>query len=110
MNAAANGGLGFLDVMPLRQVGFLILEGPEPTLDLDIVSPAALAVHALVYIVLLEELFVFLAGELTALIRVQDFWLRHAEYLLEGLYTGFGVQHIICHPAPTRRYNGCTSQ
>ena len=53
--------------MPLRQVGFLILEGPKPTLDLDIVSPTALAVHTLVYMVLLEEFFVLLAGELAPL-------------------------------------------
>ena len=65
VDVASNGGSGFLDVMPLRQVGFLILEGPKPTLDLDIVSPTALAIHVLAYMVLLEELFVFLACELT---------------------------------------------
>lgn len=61
-----------LDVVALRQVGFLILEGTEPALDLDIVSPTALAIHTLAYMVLHKKLFVFLAGELTALIRVQD--------------------------------------
>lgn len=64
VDVAADGGPDFLDVLPLRQVGFLILEGPEPVLDLDIVSPTALAVHTLVYMVLLEEFFVLLAGEL----------------------------------------------
>lgn len=95
MDVVANGGSGVLDVVSRCQVGFLILEGPEPALDFDIVSPTALVVHTLVYMVLLEELFVFLAGELTALIRVQDFWSGHAECLLAGLYTGFCVQFCI---------------
>lgn len=82
VDVAADGGPDFLDVLPLRQVGFLILEGPEPVLDLDIVSPTALAVHTLVYMVLLEEFFVLLAGELAPLIRVQDLWSRHSERLL----------------------------
>lgn len=84
VDVASNGGSGFLDVMPLRQVGFLILEGPKPALDLDIVSPTALAIHALAYMVLLEELFVFLVCELTALIRVQNLWSGHAERLLQA--------------------------
>ena len=48
VDVASNGAPGFLDVMPFRQVDFLILEGPEPALDLDIVTPTAFAVHALV--------------------------------------------------------------
>ena len=48
VDVASNGAPGFLDVMPFRQVDFLILEGPELALDLDIVTPTALAVHALV--------------------------------------------------------------
>ena len=98
VDIASDGGSGFLDVMPLRQVGFLILEEPEPALDLDIVSPTALAIHALAYMVLLEELFVFLAGELTALIRVQNLWPGHAECLPAGLYAGPGIQCIIQLP------------
>lgn len=98
VDVASNGGPGFLDVMPLRQVGFLILEGPKPALDLDIVSPTALAIHALAYMVLIEELFVFLTCELTALIRVQNLWPGHAERLLAGLYADSGVQCIIQLP------------
>ena len=82
VDVVANGGSGFLDVVPLRQVGFLILEGPELALDLDIVSPTALAIHTLTYMVLLEEFFVLLADELAPLIRVQDLWSRHSECLL----------------------------
>ena len=59
---------GFLDIVPLSQIGFLIFEGMEPPLDLDVVSPTALSIHALEYIVLLEKFLVFLAGELAALI------------------------------------------
>ena len=55
MDVAANSGPGLLDVVPFRQVGFFILEGPEPPLDPDVVSPAALAIHALAYMVLLEK-------------------------------------------------------
>ena len=101
VDAASNGAPGFLDVMPFRQVDFLILEGPESSLDHNIVSPTALAVHALVYMVLLEELFVFLAGELTAPIRVQDFWPGHAERLFAGLYAGSGVQRVSSNSHPT---------
>ena len=99
VDVAADGGSGFLDVVPLRQVGFLILEGPEPALDLDIVSPTALAVHTLVYMVLLEEFFVLLAGELAPLIRVQNLWSRHSERLLAGLDTCSGVQRVIQFPS-----------
>ena len=53
VDVAANGGPGFLDVVPFRQVGFFILEGPEPPLDPDVVSPATLAIHALAYMVIL---------------------------------------------------------
>ena len=99
VDVAADGSPGLLDVVPLRQVGFLILEGPEPPLDLDVVSPATLAIHALAYMVLLEEFFVLLTGELAPLIRVQDLWLGHAERLLAGLDTGSGVQRVIQFPS-----------
>ena len=70
VDVVANSGPGFLDVVPFRQVGFLILEGPEPPLDPDVVSPTALAIHALAYMVLLEEFFVLLAGKLADLLCV----------------------------------------
>ena len=89
--------------MPFRQVGFLILEGPEPPLDPDVVSPTALAIHTLAYMVLLEEFFVLLAGELAPLIRVQDLWSRHSEHLLASLDTGSGVQRVTSsHPTIQR--------
>ena len=98
VDVASNGGSGFLDVMPFRQVGFLILERPKPALDLDIVTPTALTIHALVHMVLLKELIIFRACELTALIRVQNLWPGHAGCLFADLYVGFGVQCIIQLP------------
>ena len=70
VDVVAISGPGFLDVAPFRQVGFLILEGPEPPLDPDVVSPTALAIHVLAYMVLLEEFSILLAGELAPLITV----------------------------------------
>ena len=99
VDVVANSGPGFLDVVPFRQVDFLILEGSEPPLDPDVVSLTALAIHALAYMVLLEEFFVLLAGELAPLIRVQDLWSRHSERLLAGLDTGSGVQRVIQFPS-----------
>lgn len=99
VDVAANGGPGLLDVVPFRQIGFFILEGPEPSIDPDVVSPAALAIHVLAYMVLLEKFFVLLAGKLAALIRVQNLWLGYAERLLAGLDTVSGVQRVIPFPS-----------
>lgn len=61
---AINGYPDFLDVVLLHQIGFLILERSEPPLNLDVVSPSALVVHALPYMVFLENPFVLLDCEL----------------------------------------------
>ena len=58
------------DVMVFSQVGFLILEGTEPSLDHDVISPPALSVHALPDPVVSQELPVLVTGELTALITI----------------------------------------
>lgn len=68
VDVVSDRSLGFLGIVPLSQIGFLIFEGTEPPLDLDVVSPTVLSIHALEYIVLLEKFLVFLAGELAALI------------------------------------------
>ena len=88
-----------LDVVVLRQVGLFVFERPEPALDHDIVSPAALAVHALADAVFLQELLVFAAGELASLIRVEDFRLRHFECLAAGLDDHTRVQRVVHLPA-----------
>ena len=86
VDVVANSGPGFLDVVPFRQVGFLILEGMEPPLDPDVVSPTGLAIHALAYMLLLEEFCAtLLAGELVSWIRrVQDLWSRHRNAFLQA--------------------------
>ena len=71
MDVLPDRSSGLLDVVPFCQVGFLILERAEPPLDLDVVSPAALAVHTLTYLVSLQKILVALAGELAALIRIR---------------------------------------
>ena len=62
----------FSDIVVLGQIGFLVLETPEPSFDHDIVSPAAFTIHALTDLVLFEKVYVLIACELTALIRIQD--------------------------------------
>ena len=56
----------------LPRIDFLRLEGAEPTLNHDVVGPAALSVHALADMEFLQKLPVILTGELAALVRVQD--------------------------------------
>ena len=53
-----------------RKIGFLILETTEPPFDHDVICPAALTIHALTDPVVTNEVNVFIAGELAALIRV----------------------------------------
>ena len=43
----ANGMSGFTDITILREIGLFILKGAKPTLNHDIISPAALAIHTL---------------------------------------------------------------
>ena len=58
------------DIVPFRQVSLVIFEGAEPTLDQDVVRPAAFAVHALPDAVLLQEVLVNGTGELASLVGV----------------------------------------
>lgn len=37
----------FSDIVVLGQIGFLVLETPEPSFNHDIISPAAFTIHAL---------------------------------------------------------------
>ena len=39
----SDSGSGFFDVIVLSQIGFFILEATEPTLNHDVVCPAAFA-------------------------------------------------------------------
>lgn len=58
------GRVKLVDVDQLR------FEAAKPPLDPDIVGPAGLAVHALPDVEIPQKLFVFLAGELAALVRI----------------------------------------
>ena len=99
MDVLPDRSSGLLDVVPFCQAGFLILERAEPPLDLDVVSPAALAVHTLTYLVSLQKIFVALAGEPAALIRIRDLRFCRQESFLTCFDTRGGVQCIIQIPA-----------
>ena len=53
----------FSDIVILGQIGFLLLEAPEPSFDHDIVSPPAFTIHALTDLVLFEKVHVLIACE-----------------------------------------------
>ena len=88
----------FPDVMVLSQVGFLILEGTEPSLDHDVISPPALSVHALPDPVVSQELPVLVTGELTALIAVQDLRLCHLQSFFHRSDDHPGIQRVVNIP------------
>ena len=56
------------------QIDMLVLDAAPEALDEDIVKPAALAVHADPDRMVFQYLGKFDAGELTALVGVEDFW------------------------------------
>ena len=58
----------FSDIVILGQIGFLVLEAPEPSFDHAIVSSPAFTIHALTDLLLFEETHVLIACKLTALI------------------------------------------
>ena len=62
----------FSDIVVLGQIGFLVLETPEPSFNHDIISPAAFTIHALTDQALFEKVYVLIACEMTAMIRIQD--------------------------------------
>ena len=41
----SDSGSGFFDVIVLSQIGFFILEAAEPTLNHDIICPAAVPIN-----------------------------------------------------------------
>ena len=54
-DVATYGLTGLADVLIAREVSLLILEAAEPALNHYVVSPAALAVHALLDVLILQE-------------------------------------------------------
>ena len=70
VDVTSNSSSGFLDVVILCQINFFIFEAAKPTLNHDVVSPAAFSVHALADIIFFYKVNVWLACKLATLIRV----------------------------------------
>ena len=67
----SDGSSGFFDVSVLCQISFFIFEAAEPTLNHDVICPAAFAIHALPDAVYLYKINVLLTCKLATLIRIQ---------------------------------------
>ena len=67
----SDGSSGFFDVIVLCQISFFIFEAAEPTLNHDVICPAAFAIHALPDAVYLYKINVLLTCKLATLIRIQ---------------------------------------
>ena len=77
------------------EIDLLIFETPPQPLDKDIVPPPPGSIHADLNAMSLQKLGEFLAGELTALIRVENFWRTIAgDGLLHRVYTEIRGQRI----------------
>src|SRR5438105_361103 len=86
---ASNGAAGFADALVGPQIHLLVFDASPQTLDEHVVAPGALAIHADRYSPLGKRAGERRAGELAALIHVEDFRLavtsqcifkcRHAE-------------------------------
>lgn len=90
---------GLPDIVPLRQIGLVVLEGAKPPLDHDVVHPAALTIYALPDVIVCKEPLVFATCELAALITVQDGGLCNLEGIPAGPDAGSGIQCIIQLPS-----------
>ena len=77
-----NGIPCFPDIPVAGKIRFFIFETAEPALNLDVIGPAAFSVHADPDIVALYKVNVFLAGELTSLVGIQDDRFRNGKCLL----------------------------
>ena len=95
----SDSGSGFFDVIVLSQIGFFILEAAKPTLNHDVVCPAAFAIHALPNSIFLHKIIVLLTCKLTALIRIQYPRFCHLECLFKSVNNHSGVKRIIHFPA-----------
>lgn len=70
VDVTSNSGSGFLDIIVLCQVGFLIFESAEPAFNYDVVCLSAFTIHTLTNSVFFHEINITLAGKLTALIGI----------------------------------------
>ena len=77
------------------EVNLLVLDAFPESFDEDVIAPAAFAIHADLDPVVLEQVGEIAAGELAALIRVEDFRLAETSHCftdrLEAEVSGEGV-------------------
>ena len=91
----ANAGLGLGNRRIGVEVDFLIYQASSQPLDENVVHVADLGVHADHDTVLLEGAGEVVAGELAALIGIEDFWRTIAlERFLERLDTEIGAERV----------------
>ena len=99
MNILSDGSSGFLDIIILCQIGFLILEASKPALNHDIVRPAAFSIHALADAIFFYKINVLLTCKLTSLVRIQYLWFRHLKCFFQSIDGHSGIKRIINFPA-----------
>ena len=99
VNICCNRLSGLFDIVPFRQISFVIFEGTEPSLDHDIVGPAAFAIHALTDVVFLKKIFVFMAGKLATLIRVKNYRLCYFKGFFAGVNAGSCIKRVVQFPS-----------
>ena len=95
----SDGGSGFFDVIVLCQIGFFILEAAEPTLNHDVVCPAAFAIHTLPDSIFLYKINVLLACKLASLIGIQYLRFCHLECFFLSVNDHSCIKRIIHFPA-----------
>ena len=90
---------GIPDIFVILSINFVIFQSTEPTFDHHIVGPTAFAVHADFYCILSHVFDVVTAGELTALIRIENFGFCCLECFFQGAQHHRRRQSIIQFPA-----------
>ena len=95
----SDSGSGFFDVIVLSQIGLFILEAAEPTLNHDVVCPAAFAIHTLPDSIFLYKINVLPACKLASLIGIQYLRFCHIECFFLSVNDHSGVKRIIHFPA-----------
>lgn len=85
----AEAGLDVGDRVVGLEIHLLILDGSPEAFDKDVVPPAAFAIHADLDAMFLEGAGEFDAGELAALVGVEDFRLAVTQ---DGLLQGFDAE------------------
>ncbi len=85
---------GFSAILICFQIDLLLLNCPPQPLDEQVAVIASFPIHADPDSVLLQETGEGLAGELGALVGVEDIWSTFLECLFQCLNTEAGVQGI----------------